>query len=50
MKKVLIVLWFAAVVGGILGYLNREKLECHERTYVRHGLSYSTTHCVVIDD
>tara|TARA_Y100001973_G_C5132820_1_gene298710 strand:+ start:297 stop:443 length:147 start_codon:yes stop_codon:yes gene_type:complete len=33
-----------------LTYINREKLDCHERTYVRHGLDYKITHCVVIDD
>jgi len=42
----------AIIIVALLAitYVNREKLDCRERTYVRHGLSYPLTHCVVIDD
>lgn len=42
----------AIIIVSLLAftYVNREKLDCQERTYVRHGLTYTVTHCVVIDD
>lgn len=42
MRNLLIVLWAIAVV---VAYHNREKLDCETRTYVRHGLTYTTTQC-----
>lgn len=46
MRNLLIALWAVAVIAGsVLAYHNREKLDCEERTYVRHSLTYTTTQC-----
>jgi len=46
MRNLLIVLWAIAVIGAsIAAYENREVLDCETRTYVRHGLTYTTTQC-----
>ena len=48
MRDFIIIITLVSLLA--LAYVNREQLECTERTYVRHGLNYSVTHCVVIDD
>lgn len=50
MRNLLIVLWLVAVItGGVIGYLNRDILDCQERTYVRHGIEFKATKCVVVN-
>lgn len=50
MRNLLMVLWFVTVIiGGLIGYLNREVLECNRRAYVRHGVTFYTTECVVVN-